>query len=145
MEALGPLAAPAALGQLFGEGLGLETAMAAVSSAFLDAADVRQAGTMIALDILTAADKGIGPPQLDQVMGLNSLQGNHLAPDALKAAESLAGAAKTFLGQFDEDGANIWELWKKNDEVAAEFLCWHTVARLRLATAELLPAVTMPT
>ena len=55
------------------------------------------------------------------------------------AAEGLASAAMGFLGQFSEDGQSLWELWKRNDEVAGEFLCWHTIAWQRLASQGRVP------
>jgi hypothetical protein len=116
--------------------------MPLIFKVFLDADDIRQAGTMMALDILTAVD--VGPEQLKDVMGENMIGGNSVSPVLLKTAELLASAARTYLGQFDEDGADVWELWKKNDEVAAEFLCWHSVARLRLATAGMMESVSPP-
>jgi hypothetical protein len=67
-------------------------------------------------------------------VSLSTPVSNVLTPEQQKAADSLAGAATTFLGQFDEPGANMWELWKKRDDVAGEFLCWHAVAWSRLAT-----------
>jgi hypothetical protein len=138
IHALGPLGNATSAGRPFGEGLDLEAAMQAVFASFTDPSDVRKAGSMVAVDILVAANAGVGPEQLDDVMGVNAIHGNHVPAEAIEAAGSLAGAAKTYLSQFDSDGANMWELWKRNDEVAAEFLCWHTVARLRLAARGLM-------
>ena len=45
----------------------------------------------------------------------------------------LNGAAKTFLHDFmDEQG--IYRFWLANDSFAAELLCWHTIALMRLMT-----------
>lgn len=130
-----------AVGQIFGQGHGLEALMDVVAGAFLDGDDVRQAGSMMALDILMASDDGVGPDQLDQVMGLDGA-GSTRDVAGFKAAVDLGGAAKVFLGQFNEPGESIWELWKGDDEVAVEFLCWHTVARLRLSAARFMKPLT---
>ena len=141
LDGLAPLALPSEVGAPFGEGAGLESAAALITRTMLDEDDIRQAGTMMALDIIGAGDR-VGPDRLNEVMGCNSSSSNSLDADTIAAASQLAGAAKTFLGQFDEDGEVIWELWKRNREVAIEFLCWFSIARLRLATIKVLePAV----
>jgi hypothetical protein len=143
-HALSPLTQAAMIGQPFAEGLGLEQAMKLVPRYFLNATDVREADKIISIDLIAETGRQrMMPDDLDTVMGVteNALQKSLLAPAELSLVESLAGAAKTFLGQFDEDGGNMWDLWNNRDDVAAEFLCWHTVARLRLATAGLLSLV----
>lgn len=57
----------------------------------------------------------------------------------LDAAMSLAGAARTFLAEHGHEGTSTWELWKRRDDVAAEFLCRHSVPFLRLITIRKLP------
>ena len=133
VDSLAGLTSRANCGQPFGEGFGLEGAMQWALNSFVDADDTaagmhddrhRPLGA--------AASDGIGPAELDDVMGVYALHPNSVNPEALEAVTNLAEAAKGFLGQFDEPGERMWELWKKNDEVALEFLCWLTVARLRL-------------
>ncbi len=66
-----------------------------------------------------------------------------LSSESRSSVDGLAGAAQTFLGQLEGPG-NIWDLWNRRDDVAAEFLAWHSIARLRLATAGLMPPVERP-
>ena len=122
------------IGRPFGEGLGLEGAMSLLSQFFDSVETVRRAGEMMAITIIGATGKGqITPDDLNYVMGTLNLRDSGLTPDQAAAADGLAGAAYTFLGQLHEPGANMWELWKKRDDVAGEFLCWHAVAWGRLA------------
>jgi hypothetical protein len=142
-DALAPLADADMVGQPFGEGFGLEYATELVSQHFLNSADAREADTILVMDILSATGKQIVPDDLDDVMGSTEQAFRHyeLPPAQFKPVINLAGAAKSFLGEFEEDGASMWELWKRRDDVAAEFLCWHAIARLRLATAQKLSPI----
>lgn len=129
------LTGPDSVGRPFGEGLGLESAMSLLVQSFGSIEAVRQAGEMMAITIVGATGKGeIAPDDLNYVMGASNLQDSGLTADQSAAAEGLAGAAYTFLGELHEPGARMWELWKKRDDVAGEFLCWHAVAWGRLAT-----------
>ena len=136
-EALAPLAKPDMIGKPFGEGFGLEHAVTLISKHFLNSADAREADKIVSIDIIAATGNRIHPEDLNKVMGATeqAFRKSGFVPAQFAPIVSLAGAAKSFFGQFDEDGADIWELWKQRDDVAAEFLCWHAVARLRLATA----------
>jgi len=122
------------VGKPFGEGLGLEGAMSLLSQSFDSIGTLRRAGEMMAITIIGATGEGrITPDDVNNVMGVPNIRGGGLTPDQAAAADGLAGAAYTFLGQLDEPGANMWELWKNRDDVAGEFLCWHAVAWGRLA------------
>jgi hypothetical protein len=119
---------------IFGEGRGLVRALAHLQSSFASIDEVRTAGQIVAVDLLEAtAEERIGPADLDQVMGLPTRPGSGTEAERT-AAEGIGGGATVFLGQFDEDGGNMWELWKERDDVACEFLCWLLVARQRLVT-----------
>lgn len=124
------------IGQPFGQGLGLENAMSLLPRNFAEPDKIRQAGEMMAMNLIGTTGQGrITPEDVHYVMGTSNITAGNLTADQAKAAESLAGAALTFLSQFpDKHGANIFELWKKRDDVAGEFLCWHAVAWGRLAT-----------
>jgi len=123
------------VGKPFGEGLGLEGAMSLLPQSFDSVGTLRKAGEMMAITIIGATGEGrITPDDVNTVMGVSNIRDGGLTPDQAAAADGLAGAAYTFLGQLHEPGANMWELWKKRDDVAGEFLCWHAVAWGRLAT-----------
>lgn len=127
-EAMAMFTGPGSIGQPFGPEQGLEVATHLARSHFVDSGEVRIADTIVVMDILEATGDTIGPDDLDKVMGVVG-QEDRLSD----GARGLAAAASVFLSQFDEDGMELWELWKRRDDVATEFLCWHTVARLRLA------------
>lgn len=119
----------------FGEGLGLESAMSLLLQSFDSIDTVRRAGEMMAITIIGAtANEEITPDDLNYVMGVSNLADSGLTAAQTAAADGLAGAACTFLGQLHEPGTNMWELWNKRDDVAGEFLCWHAVAWGRLIT-----------
>lgn len=143
LKALRPLAATEMVGQPFGEGFGLEDALAVVPSHFPNASELRESHQMLAVELLMATGKTFEPDDLDEIMGTNerAFQSFEISPSQFGAVTSLAGAARTFLGQFDDDGGNMWELWKSRDDVAAEFLCWHAVALLRLARVGKMPSI----
>ena len=84
--------------------------------------------------IAVTAQGQIAPEDLSRVMGTPNLRGSALPADQAAAAENLAGAAYAFLGQIHEPCTSMWELWKKRDDVASEFLCWYAVAWGRLVT-----------
>jgi len=129
-KALAPTTGQDSIGRPFGESLGLEAAMQVMFESFESVDDMRSAGETMAVTILT--DNLVGTEDLDYVMGLPIVLG--LTPVQAHAVDLLAGAAKTFLAQFNKPGADMWELWKQRDNVAGEFLCWHAVAWQRLAT-----------
>jgi hypothetical protein len=134
--ALSSMTGPDAVGRPFGEGLGLEQATQFMFESFDSPEAMRSASSMLAVSFLTDGIKaGIGPEELDQVMGVGQARQFAASEEQATATESLAGAAMGFLSQFSNDGEPMWELWKKRDDVAGEFLCWHTVAWQRLARA----------
>lgn len=138
LGAIAPLAAPHQIGRSFGEGEGLEEALSQLARC-APLGDVRPMGSMVAVSLLAATADPDEPPvpgtyepsDLDQVMGIDWARHD--------ASTSLAGAARTFLAEHGDEGAPTWELWKRRDDVAAEFLCWHSVAYLRLITIGKLP------
>ena len=143
-DALSPFTGPAMVGQPLAEGLGLEQVIDLITRHFLSPADVRQADTIVSMDLISETGRGgMTPNDLAAVMGITpeAMRKTGLSAPQLKLAGDLAEAAQVFLGQLDEDGSQIWELWKKRDDVAAEFLSWHTIARLRLATIGVLEAI----
>lgn len=143
LTAVGDLPGIRTVGKPFGEGHGLEAVLDLIPEHFLDAIDVRECNRMVGVDLLVGPGETFQPDDLDAVMGVTdeSLRRYGVASDQRKAITALAGAARTFLGQFEQEGANMWELWSRRDDVAAEFLSWHSVARLRLAIAGKMEAV----
>ncbi len=143
-DALSPFTGPEMVGQPLAEGLGLEQVIDLITRHFLSPDDVRQADTIISMDLISETGRGhMTANDLAAVMGATpeAQRKTGLSAPQLKLAIDLAEAAQVFLGQFDEDGGEIWELWKNRDDVAAEFLSWHTVARLRLATTGAIEAI----
>jgi hypothetical protein len=143
-DSLAPFTKPAMVGQPLAGGLGLEQVMELIPQHFLSPTDVREADKIISTDLIgETGQRHITPDDLATVMGVTqeALRKFELSPPQLRSVEGLAGAARTFLGQLNEDGGEIWDLWSERDDVAAEFLCWHTVARLRLATIGTLQAI----
>jgi hypothetical protein len=125
------------IGTPFGEGAGLELARSAAQRCFPNMDLARSAGLRIAISLIT--EEAIDSDLVSALMGADSMNGSGLAPAQAEAARSLGGAAMSFLGQLNEVGANMWELWRANDEVAEEFLCWHAVAWGRLITVGKVP------
>jgi len=122
------------VGKPFGEGIGLEGAMSLLPQSFDSIETMRRAGEMMAITLLGATGEGrITPDDVNYVMGVSNIRDGGLTPDQAAAADALAGAAYTFLGQLDEPDGDTWQLWRKRDDVAGEFLCWHAVAWGRLA------------
>jgi hypothetical protein len=122
------------VGRPFGAGFGLEAALELASMHIESSSNLRMCGSTMAIDFLTS--DGLGDDDLDKVMGLTDsvLDDLGISPELRTPLLRLGGAAKVFLGQFDEPGQPMWDLWCRRDDVAAEFLCWLAVARLRLAT-----------
>jgi len=125
--------ASSSIGQPFGPGLGLEQALALLREHFVSAADVRSADSIVVMDLLEATGEAFEVDELDSVMGLSAIERGEPSRHLAESAGALSAAARLFLGQFDEDGADLWELWKMREDVAFEFLCWHAVAHARLA------------
>ena len=123
------------IGRPLGEGAGLEELMALLPQSFESIEILKCAGRLLAVQILSSSDEsgGIGPEDFHRVMGTDDLASSGLNADQQAAVQSLAGAAESFLGQFEEEDSSLWELWKRRDDVAGEFLCWHAVAWQRLA------------
>jgi hypothetical protein len=145
IDDLRPMADQGSLGRPFGEGWGLEEATQAAFRHFESPDDARENGLTIAVDIMgNTKDEQIADEML-AIMGAtpNAMQQYQLSSDAREAIHNLSGAAEGFLAQFEGPG-NMWDLWKKRDDVAVEFLCWHTVARLRMATTGRMPPVERP-
>ncbi|MEI4273042.1 hypothetical protein TEK04_15040 [Klenkia sp. LSe6-5] len=134
------LSARTMVGRPFYEGGDLDDCMAVIPQVFPDLDRMRQAGAMITVSILeAAAESGLSGEDLRSVMGLDRLASSGLSAEQCNRAENLGSAACAFISQFDEDGESMWELWKKNPEVAGEFLSWHTVAWQRLASRDRVP------
>lgn len=130
------LASADMIGEPFGEGCGLETAVSCVHRFFLETQQVRDCGRMAAVELLSATEAGLAPDHVLDVMGATPerLAASGLDGRRIDAVQSLSGALYTFLGQFEDPDSSIWNLWRTRDDVAAEFLSWLLVARLRLAT-----------
>jgi len=135
--ALSFLTGGSTIGQPFGEGTGLEAACSIVRNLFDGINGVRSGGFRLAISFI--AENSIGPDDVNAVMGIDMIDRSGLTADQAEAARSLGGAAVSFLGQVNQEGASMWELWKKNDGVAEEFLCWYAVAWGRLATLGKVP------
>ena len=145
IDDLRPMAGQEFLGRPFGEGCGLEEALQAVFARLESPQDSRHCDEMMALDLLSNTQDEHTVQALLEIMGATAeaVQRHQLSAKARQAVESLGGAAHAFLGQFKGPG-DMWQLWNERDDVPAEFLCWHTVARLRMATAGRMPLVERP-
>ena len=132
ITALSFLTDQAHVGRPFGEGTGLEVARSVARTTFNSLDEVREGGSRLAISMIT--NDALHPDDVSGVMGAGALDTSGLTPEQAQAARDLGGAAITFLGQINRDGENIWELWKRNDEVAEEVLCWLAVAWGRLET-----------
>jgi hypothetical protein len=143
VDDLRPLAGREALGRPFGEGHGLEQAMQAAFARLESADDARACGQLMAVDIIASTSHV--PESMLAVMGATpeATARHQLPTDARAAIEGLGGAACTLLTQFGGPGS-VWDLWVRRDDVVVEMLCWHTVARLRQATAGQMPEVRRP-
>lgn len=134
---LAPFATPSQIGQPFGPGHGLEDALGLVRR-HIPLDDLRPVGDMMAVSLIApTTEPGNPAPGMYEIEDLERVMA--IDWNVHDEAMGLAGAAKTFLGQHREDGENMWELWKGRDDVAAEFLCWHAVAYLRLIEIGKLP------
>jgi hypothetical protein len=134
-------ATPAYFGRPFGEGHGLEEATRMVTSRLQDIDDVRECDGLMIVDLLTSAREENTDDLALQIMGATD-QAVTEYPGA-EASRSLGGAAVVLLREF-QSGGSIWDLWQSRDDVAMEMLCWHSIARLRLANAERMPPVERP-
>jgi hypothetical protein len=107
--------------------------------------DARQCDRIMAVELLVNTKDDQMAQEIVAMMGSTpeATQRYELPAEARKAVEGLGGAAHTFLGQFEGPG-NIWGLWEQRDDIVAEFLCWHTIARLRMASAGRMPRVQRP-
>jgi hypothetical protein len=133
VSALAPLASLEMVGQPFGEGFGLEEAVRLVPLYIPNPSDVRENDISLAVSIIM--EPRIRPDDLSEVMGATetAFQAAELPPAHFGPVENLAGVAQGFLGDF-VDKVGIYGLWERRDDVAAEFLCWHAEALMRLAT-----------
>ena len=129
----------AAIGRPFGPGHGLELVRALVRQTFDSIDDARESGFRLGISMITTEQ--IGPEDASSVMGASALDDAGLTKQEADGIRDLGEAAMAFLAQINRDGANIWELWKRNDEVAEEFLCWHAVAWGRLTTLGKVPPI----
>ncbi len=129
-------ATPDRLGMPFGEGSGLEEAMQCVFHRLESPDDCRQCGSMVVVDLLVESkDPQVADDAMRLMGATDEALGAQQASGAVReAAKSLGGAACVLLSQWQGPG-NIWDLWLNRDDVAAEMLCWHSIARLRLATS----------
>ena len=145
LDALRPLATQQTLGQPFGEGAGLEAAMQAVLQNLESPKDCRDCGQIMVVDIFANTEDDRLSDDMLAIMGgtEDAATRFQLGDEGKSAVQSIAGAARQLLAEWDGPGS-IWELWRTRDDVAAEMLCWHSVARLRLATAGRMPEVTRP-
>lgn len=133
VDDLRPLAREELLGTPFAEGHGLEQAMARIPARLLGPDDVRACGRVMIVDLVVGARDEQAGSETIAIMGA--------AQDG--PARMIAEAAIQLLREFDEEGSML-DLWLRRDDVAAEMLCWHTIARLRMATAGRMEPVERP-
>lgn len=146
LDELRSFAGPESVGLPFGEGLGLEAAMKAALVHLDDPADARACGSMVALYIIVGNTKAEGIPEaLGPVMGADDASAVRfdLSPNDRAKVQNLSAGAQEILGQSDGPGS-MWDLGLQRDDVATEILCWHSIARLRLATTGRLPELRRP-
>jgi hypothetical protein len=132
LEDLAPMAGPERIGSPLGEGHGLEDAMQCVFRHLEGPQDARACGEMLMADLYA------GPADAEALRALMGAEPDahlrfQLTPAQSTAADQLASAAITLLSELVAPD-RMRDLWSRNDEVAVEMLCWHAIARLRLAT-----------
>jgi hypothetical protein len=143
LEALAPMATPERIGSPVGEGHGLEDAMQCVFRHLEGPSDARACGEILMVDLYA------GPADAEDLRAvMGAERGAHLrfqlTPAQSTASDQLASAAITLLGELNAPD-RMRNLWSRNDEVAVEMLCWHAIARLRLATTGgMVPVPTPP-
>jgi hypothetical protein len=136
LDSLAPLAVSAQVGRPFAAGAGLETAIERVQAHLRNAEEVRSCDRMAIVELL-AHLPGEEPARTAlEVMGADTESDDGV----VEAARELGGAAVELIRQFREPD-KLWALWEERDDVALELFAWHCVARLRLATAGVMPAV----
>lgn len=146
LDDLRPLATVGMIGQPFGDGSGLDRAKKVIFARLDSIQDVRECGGSMAVELIIDIHDDKTSEELNRVMGATEeAMRTFSAPRPVwEAAVQLTGGAKVFLEQFPGGPGNMWDLWQRDDDVAVEFLAWHSVARLRMATAGLMPEVTRP-
>lgn len=135
-DALRPLATAEHLGRPFGERHGLEAATRLVDLHLDGIDDVRVCGKLAMVELITETED-------DAADRIKAVMGDADTDPSTASARDLGGAALTLLGQFEGPGS-LWDLWLRRDDVPVEMLCWHTVARLRLATGGVMKPLVRP-
>jgi hypothetical protein len=145
LDALRPLATQEMLGHPFGEGVGLEAAMQALFQNLASPQDCRDCAQVVVVDLIVNTKDDRLFDETLAIMGATEGVATRfqLSDEVKSAVVSIGGAALQLLTEWEGPGSS-WELWQTRADVAAEMLCWHSVARLRLATAGRMPEVTRP-
>jgi hypothetical protein len=146
---LSAFAAPDKLGTPFGEGAGLELAMDRMFCRLNGVEDARQCARIMVTDLLVSGRDDAAADDLLRAMGATPEVARFGPPVKIaEDARQIGNAAVELIRQFEGPGSpgagNMWELWCERDDVVGEMLCWHAVARLRMATAGRMDPVTRP-
>jgi hypothetical protein len=141
LDALRPFATPDRLRRPFGKGHGLDEAMQAVFQQLQSPEDARVCGDIMMVEMLVSArDDRVADDALE-IMG--ATEEAAMRHQTGSAPNDIGVAAIALLQQHRGPGG-MWDLWQRRDDVVVEMLCWHSIARLRLATAGLMDPVTRP-
>lgn len=130
------------VGQPFGETFGLEQTLALLNQHVPTVSEVRESdGSFCHVLLLGASEDRYSLDDLAKVMGADERAARtyRVPPDRFRPVSNLAVAATTFIEDFAERSGRMWDLWNRQDNVAAEFLCWHVVAVHRLGTLGWIP------
>jgi hypothetical protein len=138
LQELEPFASQQTFGQPFGSGYGLEQAVGLMRQHFADPAEWKACGHMVMVDLLVSGRNDDVVRDVLSIMGATDAVVSQ-QPNA-RMSKEIGEAAIQLLQQHGGPGP-LWDLWQQRDDVTAEMLCWHSVARLRMANAGLMDGV----
>jgi hypothetical protein len=141
IDDLRPFATPEFFRQPFGKGHGLDEAVQLVFRRLSSPEEARVCGEIMMVEMLVSArDDRIVEDALELMGATDEAVMRHQTGPAPK---DIGDAAIALLRQHGGPGS-MWDLWQQRDDVVVEMLCWHSIARLRLANAGLMDAVARP-
>lgn len=106
---------------------------------FSNPAEWKACGEMMMLDLLMSGRDDDVVRDILSIMGATDTVVSQ-QPNA-RMCKEIGEAAIQLLQQHGGPGP-LWDLWQQRDDVTAEMLCWHSVARLRMANAGLMDGIT---
>jgi hypothetical protein len=135
LQELEPFASRRTLGQPFGSGYGLEQAVGLMRQHFSDPVEWKACGGIVMVDLLVSGRNENVAGDVLSIMGATDAVVSQ-DPNA-RIVKEIGEAAVQLLQQHGGPGP-LWDLWQQRDDVTGEMLCWHSVARLRMANAGLM-------